>query len=175
MFRPVEPPRARSSRSAEIMPRKTNRAFDYGRAAGWLRAAGLRATGARLAVLAELEGDVSHPTADELWNRLQQKAAVKHGGAVSRATVYNCLEALSRIGKVGVLEGSAPRRFDPNCEYHFHAVCDMCGSVRDVDPARVGLKKPGSPKDLPSGFHVSAVDMRFRGICKTCTGRRGER
>lgn len=147
-------------------------AFDTKQAAAWLRAAGLRVTDARLAVLAELDGDLTHPTADDLWNRL---SAAKHGPRVSRATVYNCLESLSRIGKIGILAGSSPRRFDPNQDRHFHAVCNRCGGVFDINPNLLGsnalTESYQLPKHLPFRFEVSSVDLRFGGICEHCSAK----
>ncbi|MFN0204692.1 MAG: Fur family transcriptional regulator [Planctomycetota bacterium] len=152
---------------------KAPHAFDTSVATASLRAAGLRVTDARLAVLAELDCDLTHPTADDLWDRLNRNAAAKRGPRVSRATVYNCLEALSRIGKIGILAGSSPRRFDPNQDRHFHAVCNRCGCVIDINPELLGSSAPAEsyslPKHLPFRFEVSSVDLRFGGLCEKCS------
>ncbi|MBI3817349.1 MAG: transcriptional repressor [Planctomycetes bacterium] len=142
-----------------------------------LRAAGLNVTRARLAVLAELDGDLSHPTAEELFERLRRKRALHKSAApaVSRATVYNCLEALVRIGYINILEGAGPgesagaRRFDPNRARHFHACCRVCGAIFDVEPN--GLMRDASiraPRTLPSGFQVASLDVRVAGVCAAC-------
>lgn len=143
-----------------------------------LQSAGLNITNARLAIIKELEGDLTHPTADELYDRLQKKHSTAKTNkkstktappAVSRATVYNCLEALVKIGYLNRVDGGAARRFDPNRERHFHAVCDRCGAILDVDPQslqQMNNWKP--PSELPGGFKVSSLDAWVRGECGEC-------
>ncbi len=134
-------------------------------AAAWLREAGLRATPQRLAIARELAGDRSHPTAQELFDRLRPRMPT-----MSFATVYNTLSALSARGLCAarVLSPGATR-FDPITEPHHHAVCEACGAVLDVpaEPALVSL--PAVP-----GFRVRAVEQVLRGVCEGCepTGRR---
>ncbi|HEX4353421.1 MAG TPA: Fur family transcriptional regulator, partial [Polyangiales bacterium] len=96
-------------------------------AARALREAGLKATPQRLAVLRSLAGDETHPTAQELHERLAAEFP-----SLSVATIYNTLSALTRIGRCIPLELGGPVRFDPNVDAHDHAVCEQCGSIRDV-------------------------------------------
>ncbi|APR87396.1 Peroxide stress regulator PerR, FUR family protein [Minicystis rosea] len=93
-----------------------------------LRASGLKVTPQRLAIVRELSADETHPTAQELFERLRATQPT-----MSFATVYNTLDALANAGLCAALSLSpGPARFDPNMRPHHHAVCDRCGLVRDV-------------------------------------------
>src|SRR4051794_18324885 len=95
-----------------------------------VRAAGLKATPQRLAIVREIVRDPTHPTAQELYERLLPEMP-----SMSFATVYNTLDALAARGLCSV-RSLAPgaSRFDPNMTPHDHLVCDECGLVRDVEP-----------------------------------------
>src|SRR5882757_2894873 len=109
-----------------------------------VRGAGLKLTPQRIAIVRELAADESHPTAQELFDRLRPSLPT-----MSFATVYNTLDALSSAGLCAALAlAPGPGRFDPNMVPHNHAVCDECGSVRDVPP-------PTSPAALSSDASVA--------------------
>src|SRR5262245_55173095 len=93
-----------------------------------LRASGLKLTPQRMAIVRELCADPTHPTAQELYERLRPALPT-----MSFATVYNTLDALASAGLCAALSlAPGPARFDPNMGDHHHAVCDRCGQVRDV-------------------------------------------
>jgi Fe2+ or Zn2+ uptake regulation protein len=126
-----------------------------------LRAAGLKLTPQRLAVVEALQGDQSHPTALELHERLRARFPM-----MSVGTIYNTLDALTRIGGCRELQMGGSTRFDPNVDRHDHAVCERCGSIRDV------ARSPGGPEpgcEL-AGFQVEHVERIYRGICASCGG-----
>jgi Fur family peroxide stress response transcriptional regulator len=131
-------------------------------AATALREAGLKATPQRLAILRSLSGDETHPTAQELYERLRTEFP-----GLSVATVYNTLSALTRIDRCRPLELGGPLRFDPNVSSHDHAVCERCGAIRDV---KLSQGKEASP-DL-AGFQVSRVERIYRGLCASCSESR---
>lgn len=126
-------------------------------AAQALRDAGLKATPQRMAILRSLAGDETHPTAQELHERLSAEYP-----SLSVATVYNTLSALTRIERCTPLELGGPVRFDPNVEPHDHAVCEACGSIRDVLAAA-----DGGGNQL-GGFTVKRVERIYRGLCAAC-------
>src|SRR4051812_4738450 len=96
-----------------------------------VRASGLKLTPQRMAIVRELAADPTHPTAQELFERLRAEQPT-----MSFATVYNTLDALAAAGLCAPLSLSpGPARFDPNMRPHHHAVCDGCGLVRDVEIA----------------------------------------
>jgi Fur family peroxide stress response transcriptional regulator len=143
-----------------------------------VRAAGLKLTPQRLAIVRELAGDESHPTAQELFERLRPALPT-----MSFATVYNTLDALSAAGLCSALSLSpGSGRFDPNMKPHNHLVCDGCGLVRDLPTATTTGEEPdetdGGASDGASvqraiaraapGFEVRSVERILRGLCADC-------
>ena len=131
-----------------------------------LREAGLKATPQRLAILRALDGDETHPTAQELFERLSGEFPT-----LSVATVYNTLSALTRAARCVPLDLGGPVRFDPNVSAHDHAVCERCGRIRDV-LAPTAASEPGSGPAL-AGFEVRRVERIYRGFCAQCTEAAG--
>ena len=129
------------------------------RDSGELREAGLKVTPQRLAVFRALCGDVTHPTAQEIYERLRPTFPT-----MAFATVYNTLDALARIGRVRPLSLGGATRFDPNVAPHHHAICDRCGAVRDV-PASDDFERP--PRKV-AGYRVHRVEQLYRGLCPAC-------
>lgn len=128
-----------------------------------LRRAGLRLTPQRMAIVREIAGDLTHPTAQDLFERL-----VPAFPTMSVATVYNTLDALSKQALVGTLRTGGAVRFDPNREPHHHAICDACGLVVDLPAA------PPSDAERASvaravGFAVRAEERSYRGLCRACS------
>jgi Fe2+ or Zn2+ uptake regulation protein len=140
-----------------------------------LRRAGLKLTPQRIAIVRLFAGDESHPTAQDLFERLRSSFP-----SMSFATVYNTLDALTRAGLTGIVRLSGKRgeaaRFDPNTGPHHHAVCEGCGAVLDIAagtlvPTRAALKKL---RRAAPGFSVRAVERVYRGLCAECAPRRSE-
>ena len=123
-----------------------------------VRAAGLRITPQRLAIIEALADDASHPTAQQLFDRLRPSLPT-----MSFATVYNTLSMLSDAGLcVARSLSRGPARFDPNTAPHDHAVCDGCGVVYDVaHDGEVAFTAIG-------GFEVRLVERIYRGRCGGC-------
>ncbi len=130
-----------------------------------LKRAGLKLTAQREAIVRQFASDVSHPTAQELYDRLRQEFP-----QMSFATVYNTLDALAAAGLSGTLRLGQAARFDPNTEPHHHAVCESCGEIGDV-PAPSLAPSPAAVKQLgraAPGFRVRAVERIYRGLCAAC-------
>jgi Fe2+ or Zn2+ uptake regulation protein len=142
-------------------------------AARTLREAGLKATPQRIAILRALDGDETHPTAQELFERLQGDFPT-----LSVATVYNTLSALTRMSRCVPLELGGPVRFDPNVTAHDHAVCEGCGRIRDVVQPNMSQVAAAAATATPhdsitgdalAGFEVRRVERIYRGFCAQCT------
>jgi Fe2+ or Zn2+ uptake regulation protein len=130
-----------------------------------LRRQGLRITRQRIAIVDQFAGDDSHPTAQDLFERLQPEFP-----SMSFATVYNTLDALSRAELSSTLHLGGAARFDPNTTPHNHAVCDVCGAVLDVpvkslEPEASGVARVHA---VAPGFAVKHVDKVYRGTCARC-------
>ncbi len=136
-----------------------------------LKRAGLKMTPQRIALVTLFAVDETHPTAQDLFERLRPDFP-----SMSFATVYNTLDALARAGLSSTLRlasaasaGNAAR-FDPNTSAHHHAVCDRCFAIRDV-PAETIAPKPATVRKLrkvAGGFSVRAVERVYRGLCSAC-------
>ena len=124
-----------------------------------LKTAGLKLTPQRIAIVREIADDLSHPTAQALFERLRPAFPT-----MSFATVYNTLDALAGCGLTGSLNLGGAVRFDPNTDPHHHAVCDACGTVVDV---AVDAATPASLS--VSGFRVLREERIYRGLCDHCT------
>ncbi|MDP9151694.1 MAG: transcriptional repressor [Myxococcota bacterium] len=137
-----------------------------------LRAAGLKLTPQRMAIVRLFANDDSHPTAQDLFERLRPAFPT-----MSFATVYNTLDALARAGLAGIVRLPGKRgdaaRFDPNCRPHHHAVCDACGAVLDITTGTLA-PTPSAMKKLrriAPGFTVRAVERIYLGRCARCAHR----
>jgi Fur family peroxide stress response transcriptional regulator len=135
-----------------------------------LKRAGLKLTPQRIAIVRLFATDRSHPTAQDLFERLRPAFP-----SMSFATVYNTLDTLANTGLAGLVrlpgkKGDAAR-FDPNTSPHHHAVCDRCGAVLDIAAGTLAAP-PGAVKRLrraAPGFSVRAVERIYRGLCARCS------
>ncbi len=133
-----------------------------------LKRSGLKLTPQRIAIVRELAGDETHPTAQDLFDRL--RAAFP---TMSFATVYNTLDALAAHSLVGSLRLRGARgavRFDPNTSAHHHAVCDRCHAVVDL-PAEPLDGATARRLGRQTGFLVSGEERTYRGLCARCADR----
>lgn len=132
-----------------------------------VRASGLKLTPQRMAIVREIALDPTHPTAQEIFERLRVAMPT-----MSFATVYNTLDALSSAGlcvSLSLSPGAA--RFDANMQPHNHAVCDRCGLVRDVpciDDLEPNAKDVDTSIGVVPGFSLRTVERIYRGICASC-------
>ncbi len=127
------------------------------------KARGYRMTPQRQCIFRILQDNTSHPTAESIY-----RAARKQVETISLQTVYRTLNELASVGEVLPLElGTGMARFDPNTdqETHHHAVCSVCGKVRDVFAEYQGVALPDA---LRPDFDVVAVQVVFKGVCSAC-------
>jgi Fur family transcriptional regulator, stress-responsive regulator len=130
-----------------------------------LRAAGLRVTAARLAILDTVRaGD--HLDVDAVTSQVRDRL-----GHVSFQAVYEALHAFTAAGLVRRIEpAGSPARFECRVgDNHHHLVCRECGRLTDVDCA-VGEAPCLEPAD-DAGYLVDEADVTFWGFCPDC--RRG--
>lgn len=127
---------------------------------------GLRRTPQRLAIISYLEGNTSHPAAEDIFRDLSPRFPT-----MSLSTIYNNLAVLEREAKVVELRIDPTRsRFDSNVEPHHHLVCLDCGRVVDVfREFEIRL----SPEEL-AGFEVRRSEVSFFGLCPDCQARAEE-
>jgi Fur family peroxide stress response transcriptional regulator len=124
-----------------------------------LRGVGLVPTIQRLAVLECLYKTTQHPTADGVLSAVRKKFP-----PISRATVYNTLDALAKAGMVLRLHvDPAATRYDADLGPHAHFRCRVCRKVYDIE---VGSE---SSLDARSDGHlVESVETYAYGVCSSC-------
>ncbi len=129
----------------------------------YYRKLGLKMTPQRLAILEYLEGNTSHPSAEDIFRHVEEKFP-----SMSFATVYNTLEALKERGLVQELSiEPGKKRFDPNPQPHHHMLCERCHRIFDVfEEFPVQL-----PEKYTRNFKVKRCEVVFYGICKECQGK----
>jgi Fur family peroxide stress response transcriptional regulator len=120
----------------------------------------IKLTPQRLAILSYLDGNKSHPSADDIY-----KEVLKQFPTMSFATVYNTLEALKNKGNVQELKiDPNKKRYDPDVSRHHHIVCVKCNNIADVHrDFKLDLSE-----DLMSGFELLGNNIEFYGICQNC-------
>jgi Fur family transcriptional regulator, stress-responsive regulator len=127
-----------------------------------LRAAGLRVTSARLAILAAVRSG-AHPGTDEITRTARERV-----GHLSLQAVYEALNALTVAGLVRRIEPAGnPARYEVRVgDNHHHIVCRNCAAVADVDCV-IGHAPCLEPASN-AGFVVSEAEVTFWGLCSSC-------
>jgi len=127
-----------------------------------LHQVGLKATGPRLLILAALEHDRNHPTAEQLYQTLR-----KDYPSLSLSTVYQTLEAFLRTGLCRRVTDIDDRlRVDGTPQDHDHAVCRLCGTIFDI--GRQHFPLPAPPTYLPNNLMVTGLRLEYEVICAAC-------
>ena len=121
---------------------------------------GFKRTRQRMAVLSYLEGNTSHPSAEEIFHSLTDKEK-----GISFATVYNTLNTLAKSGDLRELTIDPTRkRYDPNTGAHHHIICVDCKKVVDV-PEDISVDVP---KSMAKKFSILGNHIEFYGRCTSC-------
>ena len=131
-----------------------------------IRAAGLRCTAQRVAVLDVLRAKRQHLRADEVAQVVGDRL-----GVVSVQAVYDALAALVEAGlarRIQPLGGAA--LFEAHYgDNHHHLVCQSCGVALDVDCA--SAVAPCLEPSETHGFVIYETEVVFRGTCSSCRSR----
>lgn len=111
----------------------------------------------------------NHPTADEVYQFVHSEFP-----SISRATVFRVLNKLAENGivlKVNINNGAD--HFDHQTFRHYHAHCNVCGDVCDVNlPPLSFLDENKIEADLD--FMVTGYALQFDGVCAKCRNKDGE-
>jgi Fe2+ or Zn2+ uptake regulation protein len=156
----VTRPRSPADGAPDAMPE----APDQAELKDALEAAGWKLTPQRTAVYDALRSADGHPTAEEVYRRVQEGIPT-----ISLATVYKALEALAASGlaaKLADADGTA--RFDARRAPHYHLRCLRSGAVEDLptdyDPDLIAKLDPGLTQALQSqGFRLTGYRLELLG------------
>ena len=114
----------------------------------------------RLAILEFLEGNTSHPSAEDIYRAVSVKYQ-----SMSFATVYNTIHALTKAGVLRELTiDPARKRYDPDTSGHHHLICISCGKIADV-PEKIRVELPSS---MQEDFTILGNHIEFYGHCSAC-------
>ena len=122
----------------------------------------LRMTRQRQVILEELRKVKTHPSADELYEKVKRRLP-----RISLGTIYRNLEILTRLGEIQHVEiGGAMKRFDGNTKNHYHIRCIHCARVDDV---RIGpLKQVEDALAGSTDYQITGHRLEFVGLCRKC-------
>ncbi len=123
----------------------------------------VRQTKQRQAVIEVLRAARCHP--DAAWIHAEVR---KLQPSISLGTVYRTLDALVRDGVAVTIKragGATCYDFCRTDENHYHAVCQHCGAIYDIDAHLVPALPDGA---LPAGFRITDVRLEFVGVCPSC-------
>ena len=131
-----------------------------------LRAASLRVTRPRLAVLTALR---DHPHVDT--DTVIALVRADHP-TVSHQAVYDVLRALTEAGLIRRIQpAGATARYESRVgDNHHHVVCRSCGAIADVDCA--AGHAPCLTASDDSGFVVDEAEVVYWGTCPDCVTER---
>jgi Fur family transcriptional regulator, peroxide stress response regulator len=129
------------------------------------RATHKRATRQLEAVFKALQGDPTHPFADEIYRRVRKKLP-----RISLATVYRNLQRLVDDGKIRtVVLGERVARYDQETCDHDHFICQSCGRVIDLFLERA--RQIDLTPLANEGYVVTTHNLTVYGSCQVCAAR----
>lgn len=104
----------------------------------------------------------NHPTADEVYLELKAE-----NPALSLGTVYRNLGKLSDEGVIVRLHmPEKGDRYDGNCEEHYHAICQQCGEIIDVN--QMLILDLDEKVEEATGMKIIGHQLLLNGICANC-------
>jgi Fe2+ or Zn2+ uptake regulation protein len=128
-----------------------------------LRQRGQRITSQRLLIYQYLQGNVDHPTAEDVHTAVRATLPT-----ISLGTVYKILNELVELGEVRQVDlGDGRTRFDPTTSQHIHLRCVSCGALLDLPEAAAPVSLPASP----AGFRLLRYNLTLEGHCPACQAR----
>ncbi|MBX3052669.1 MAG: transcriptional repressor [Caldilineaceae bacterium] len=132
-----------------------------------LKAGGYRITDQRRAVCDYLARTESHPTPLEVYAQVRDIHP-----EISRATVYNTLNALRDLGAiVEISVGGDHTHYDTNPEPHVNLVCLRCRQVYDY-AGSVPLATLYATVRQQTGFQAVSAQVQMVGFCAECQARK---
>jgi Fur family transcriptional regulator, peroxide stress response regulator len=110
-----------------------------------------------------IQGDATHPTADQVFLKVRRQLP-----SISLGTVYRNLQKLVSEGRLQVLTLGRAQHFDPLVRSHQHFICEQCEQVYDL---LLDSREKRFLSRLPNeGFTVTSHQLSLFGRCKQCGG-----
>lgn len=124
------------------------------------KANSIKITPQRLAIFQVLEGNTSHPSAEDIY-----KEVIKANPTISFATVYNTLDKLYELNfllKLNIEDDK--KHYDPNTNQHHHFLCRKCKKIIDIFD-NYDIKPTGK---IIEESKIDSYQINFYGICSEC-------
>jgi Fur family peroxide stress response transcriptional regulator len=124
---------------------------------------GYRLTPQREAVLRVLADSSQHRSTEQIYEQ-----ARRHCRSTSRATVYNTVGVLKRLGEIEDLAfADLGHRYGAHAPgLHAHLVCTRCNRIDDYDTPE--LRKVLTAAGELSDYRVTGCRLDFYGECAAC-------
>ncbi len=123
---------------------------------------GIKLTYQRLEIYRILLEAKDHPSAEDIFSRVQKKVPT-----ISLDTVYRALATFEKFGLVRKFYSLDEKaRFDPNVFPHFHLVCIKCHKITDFQWPEV--EKKSLPSVAREWGEIKERYLELRGVCKDC-------
>lgn len=119
----------------------------------------------RVKVLKYLLDNRNHPTADQLFNGLENEIST-----LSRTSIYNTLKTFLEEGivsEITIEDGIS--RYDAFTGKHGHFICEKCGGVSDFN-----VKCATCAPEWLKGYKVTQEHVYLKGLCPKCVKTRGK-
>ena len=112
--------------------------------------------------LEEVLREKTHPSAQEIYERVRQRLT-----KISLGTVYRNLDQLTANGLIRKIEAAdGQRRFDGELTEHYHVRCLSCGRVDDASLPL--LSRLNQTFGKMSDYTILGHRLEFVGICPRC-------
>lgn len=126
----------------------------------------LKLTPQRIAVYKYLQSTTEHPSAETIYNALQEDYPT-----MSLATVYKSLKTLVEVNLVQELNvGEGNFRYDGNVLSHPHIQCLSCGRVDDIH--NLSFEDLNEKVSSYTDYEIVSNQVYFYGICKECKSKK---
>jgi Fe2+ or Zn2+ uptake regulation protein len=126
------------------------------------RQSGRKITPQRRAILELLANEDTHPTAEDIYQRIAETMP-----DITRATVYNTLHELVALGALSEVQDLSENRlrYDIHTGIHHHLFCTRCHTLVDIyhDFENLSL----TPEET-AGFQILKHQVTFYGLCPAC-------
>jgi Fur family transcriptional regulator, peroxide stress response regulator len=123
---------------------------------------GMRLTPQRLEIFNAVDGTRDHPSAFEVYNRVN-----KLHPSISLDTVYRTLDTFEQWGLLNKLSFLFEKiRYDADLSDHYHIVCTECGNIWDFKWTE--FSSIDVPDELSKWGKLNKKDVLVQGICSEC-------
>ena len=120
---------------------------------------GWKCTPQRLSVYVFVQGNLTHPDVDTVWEAVRDSLP-----SITRESVYRILNEFAEQGIIRRLDHIDNARYDSRTGLHGHFICRKCGRITDFDwPAGVEI-----PETARTGT-VDHMEFRLIGLCRECS------